>query len=188
MSESRMSQCPMVCPRCDACVPDDTTLCPDCLEDLSALIHLEQRHRILYNEALSLAREGVIVEAQERLHCALAVYESFPEAYSLLAKLHAHAGDWPEAQRCARRAQELQPDDGRVADLVESLEAEGISSQTDGEHRAESAATTPDARVRKVSALYERDVTAAFMAGVGVAASVASFYAWAKGRIRRRRG
>ena len=186
MSESCDVQPAMVCPNCGGCVPDDITICPDCHEDLSALAQVEYRHVILYNEALSLAREGQLPQAQERVAIALALCEPFPEAHELLAKLYARKGDWSAARLSARRALELSPEEARMTTLVDLIEHESSSAQTKALRQTEKDAAVRRMRLGRAFALYERDVTAAFLAGAGVAASVVAVFGWARGRRRRR--
>lgn len=110
------------CPYCRGSVPGDTTVCPDCQEDLAALVRLEYQHAVYYNEALALAGQGEYDEARRKLLAALEWDDAFQPAYRLLAKVAGAQGDWREARRCAARAYELAPEDPGARRLFGQVE------------------------------------------------------------------
>jgi tetratricopeptide (TPR) repeat protein len=180
-------QATLICPTCGGCVPDDSTVCPDCHEDLAGLVQVERRHAILYNEALALARENRLSEARDRLIAALTLRPDFGQGHALLAKVHAHCAEWPQAQARIQQALKLAPDDEGLIALAEEIEAEARRAQA-----AEALVPAPaegqsEARRRRVLALYERDIAAAFALGLALASVAALLASWVRGRLGRRR-
>lgn len=167
-----MSHSTIECPRCGNAVPDGETVCPVCQEDLSALLRLQSEHLRLYNEALALAREGHLEEAQARLLAALGWNEAFAPAYALLAKIQARLGRWEEAKASAQRAADLAPDDEAMAHLpalIQEAEREAVAAQTLREqesHKALISALSRDAT------RHRAELAVAFGAGLGLAALV----------------
>lgn len=155
----------MKCPYCGGSVPEDTTICPDCQEDLSALAHLEYAHAIHYNQALALAREGELDMARHKLLLALEAQESFAPAHILLAKVHARQGAWADAQARVARAVELSPDNETVRDLARRIARSARKVQ-------EAAAREAGPEAEQVLAAHQREVVKAFGAGLGLMAFV----------------
>jgi len=176
----------MICPYCGGSVPGDTTVCPDCQEDLAGLARLEYGHAIYYNEALALAREGRLEEACAKLVLALEFRDSFVPAHVLLAKVYARQGRWAEAQASAARALELSPKGSNVGELVGALERasrEAEGGQLDSE-QAVSRARRGEAE--RYFATHQRDIAGAFGVGMGVAAFLGLLVSWIGGRRRSR--
>ncbi len=119
-----MSETTMRCPYCGGSVPPAETICPDCHEDLAALVRLRLEYAIYYNEALSLAREGHLEAARARLILSLERNARFLPAQRLVTKVAAALGDWPLARRSAARALDLAPEDDLVRRLAAEVEAE----------------------------------------------------------------
>ncbi|HHX65050.1 MAG TPA: hypothetical protein GX702_09210 [Chloroflexi bacterium] len=111
----------LFCPYCGGNVPTDTTICPDCHEDLAALLRLEYAYAIHYNEALAAAREDRLDVAEAGLHTAIRLNPTFLPAHRLLAKVYARQGDWERAQAAIHRAFELAEDDGETVALSEAI-------------------------------------------------------------------
>lgn len=153
------------CPYCGGSVPEDTTICPDCQEDLSALARLEYGHAIYYNQALALAREGNLHEARDRLLLSLEARESFAPAHTLLAKVYARREEWPEAKASVARAMELSPDNEGVRELAREIDRAALGAE-------EGAAREARARTERVLAAHQREVVRAFGVGVGLMAFV----------------
>jgi tetratricopeptide (TPR) repeat protein len=154
-----MPDIPFSCPYCGGTVPETTAICPDCHEDLSALLRLEYSHVIYYNEALALARDGYLDDARARLIVALERKESFAPAHALLAKVYAHQRQWARAEASAARALELDPENPAVRRLADAI----------GE-RVTPTAGTGAARARVAP---RREVSQVFKAGVGLATAAA---------------
>jgi len=138
-------------------VPETTAICPDCHEDLSALLRLEYSHAIYYNEALALARDGYLDDARARLIMALERTESFAPAHALLAKVYAHQRQWARAEASAARALELDPENPSIQRLVDAI----------GER------VTPTRGTARSRVAPRREVSQAFKAGVGLATAAA---------------
>lgn len=119
----------ILCPYCGGRVPVETTVCPDCHEDLAALVYLEFAHHILYNRALADAKEGRLAVARRKIIAALERKDDFVEGYRLLAKLAVAQGDWDEARRGAARAVDLAPGDPDVVRLAGDVEAAALHAQ-----------------------------------------------------------
>jgi tetratricopeptide (TPR) repeat protein len=172
------------CPYCGGEVSLETTVCPSCQEDLSALIKLQYAHAIHYNEAVALARENKPEQAIARAELALASKTDFAPAHVLLAKLYARQERWPEAMASVRRAVELAPGEARVRALAAEIEA---SAQEDEQRQL--AQQTGESRARRSSAekhlaMYERDVQRAFGLGALAMAGLALFLRLLFGRSR----
>jgi tetratricopeptide (TPR) repeat protein len=184
-------QVTLICPICGGRVPDDSTVCPDCHEDLAGLAGMERRHAILYNEALALARQDRLAEARDKLIAALTLEPGFCQGHALLAKVHAHRTEWPEAQARIEQALALAPDDAHLAALAEGIEAEARQAEIS---RAEAAQPPEPPRAegqnqvvqRRALAMYERDIAAAFALGLGLASTAALLASWVRGRLSRR--
>jgi len=117
-----MNDVQLWCPYCGGRVPPETTVCPDCQEDLAALVRLQLEHAIYYNEALALARQGEYDAARRKLLVALELCETFQPAHRVLAKVAAHQGNWREARHSAARAHELDTEDPEARRLVGAVE------------------------------------------------------------------
>jgi tetratricopeptide (TPR) repeat protein len=189
------------CPFCGGAVPQSVTICPSCLEDLSALIKLRSTHAIHYNEAITLAREGHYDLAQIRAELSISAKPEFAPAHLLLAKLLALQGEWEQASASAQRAAELMPDDERTRQVLEDIllgaeqsaaERAQITEQAsetsvDDVPPAEPEAPPVDEETAPVQAdisstraaavqqlaIYERDVTRAFGLGAAVMGGLA---------------
>jgi len=160
-----MNHTTIKCPYCGGSLPEDTTVCPDCQEDLSALAHLEYAHAIHYNQALALAREGELDLARHKLLMALEARESFAPAHILLAKVHARQKAWAEAQASVARAAELSPDNETVRELARRIAWSARRVQ-------EAAAREAGSETEQVLVAHQREVVKAFGAGLGLMAFV----------------
>jgi len=105
------------CPYCAGMVGPESTVCPDCQEDLAALFRLEFGHVIFYNQALALARNGQWLEARNRLLVAVEMAPEYAPAHRLLTKVHVQAGDWEEAHRALVRGLEAVPGDAAMLEM-----------------------------------------------------------------------
>jgi tetratricopeptide (TPR) repeat protein len=164
----------MTCPYCGGNVPEDRTVCPACHEDLSALARIEHAHEIHYNRALSLARQGELDEARDQALMALGFREDFLPAYVLLAKAYANQEAWAEAVASVDKALTIAPEDEKVGELAERITREA-ARQAALEREAAARRRQGAERLLKV---YQRDVTSAFVAGVGLAAVAMSLLSW----------
>lgn len=167
----------VTCPYCGGHVPTDTTICPDCQEDLAGLLRLEYAHVVYYNEALAAAREGDMTKAGQKLALALELKEDFSPAHLLLAKLAAQEKRWSEAKGAVARALELVPDDKAAMELAQEIE------QAVQEEQAvqQTQIATRRRRTADVLKAYQRDVAAAFVLGLGVAGAIAMIASWLGG-------
>ena len=126
----------MICPYCGGLVPGETTVCPDCQEDLAGLARLELAPAIYYNQALAAARQGRLSEALARLQAAIALDGGFVPAHRLLAKVYARHGMWAEAEAAAARAVALAPDDAQAAATRDAIQRADRSAHVAGGDRA----------------------------------------------------
>lgn len=164
----------MTCPYCGGSVPQDTTVCPDCHEDLSALARIEHAHEIHYNRALSLAREGELDKARDQALMALGFKENFAPAYVLLAKVYARQGAWVEAEESVAEALALVPEDEEIAALAERIRHRATQETAREKERAERRRR----RAERLLQVYQRDVASAFVAGLGLAAVAMTLLSW----------
>jgi len=112
---------PITCPYCGGTVPLDSTVCPDCQEELAGLIKLERWHLILYNQALASAKSGDLVEAAWKSIASLESNGAFGPAYALLAKVRARQGRWEQATWAIESALALAPGDASLESLAEAV-------------------------------------------------------------------
>jgi tetratricopeptide (TPR) repeat protein len=181
-----MDDKPMICPYCGGIVPENTTVCPDCQEDLAALVHLEQDHIIHYNEALALAQEGQLDAAEAKLLVALDKRRDFLPAQTLLAKVYARQGRWTDAKQVAMRVQEVSPEDEGVRLLLGDIER---AMQAARVQRADDAQMTASARrsnAERYLASYQRDLASAFGLGVLSTGLLALMISWLGGGRKKR--
>jgi nucleoid-associated protein YgaU len=101
----------IACPYCKVNLPAGATACPDCGEDLSALMRLKLAPYVLYNEGLQRAQSGDVDGAIARMRQVVEALPHEPEPYAVLAKLCALKGDWAAAQRWWQQMAERWPDD-----------------------------------------------------------------------------
>lgn len=173
-----MEEQAMHCPYCGGRVPAETTICPDCHEDLAALMRLEHAHLIYYNQALALAREGDVAGALRKLCVALELKDDFAPAHGVAAKLAAQSGRWSEAQASVARALELAPDDAELAALARDIERGALEGQAGQQAKAQERRQRADTLLRG----YQRDVAAAFAFGLGIAGAIAALISRLGGR------
>ncbi|MCD6518877.1 MAG: hypothetical protein J7M05_03005 [Anaerolineae bacterium] len=176
-----MSEILLTCPYCGGSVPQGTTICPDCHENLAALIHLKYKHAIYYNEALALAREGNLEGAQERLLVALSLKDDFLPGHILLAKVYAHQGRWDKAQATALRAAELAPKGSQEQKLAREIAKTAQKEEALRRAQEEAAARARRAQAERYLASHQKEVASAFGIGMGLAA----FLSWLISRFRR---
>lgn len=164
----------MTCPYCGGSVPQDTTVCPDCHEDLSALARIEHAHEIHYNRALSLARQGELNKARDQALMALGFREDFSPAYVLLAKVYARQKAWAEAEESVAEALALVPEDEEIMALAERIRRQATQQTALEEEQAEQRRQ----RAEHLLEVYQRDVAGAFAAGLGLAAVAMTLLSW----------
>lgn len=173
----------MICPYCGGLVPGDTTVCPDCQEDLAGLARLELAPAIYYNEALAAARQGRLSDALARLQAAIALDGGFVPAHRLLAKVYARHGMWAEAEAAAARAVALAPDDAATIATHDAIQRADRSAHVAGGDRVvhifDGGAASP------TGAACPTANNGVFMLGMGVAAAAAAMLS---GLGKRRRG
>ena len=168
----------ITCPYCGDALSADTTVCPTCQEDLAALARIEHAPAIHYNQALALAREGDLVGAGRQVAAALALDGDLQPGHLLAAKIAAREGRWSDASASAARAVALAPEDADAQAVVQEL------ARLAQEQAAQSQAQAAQQRERSgaVARAYRRDVTSAFVFGLGIAGAIATLVSLFKGR------
>ena len=172
-----MSVRSIVCPNCGGRLVGDTTVCPDCQEDLSALARLEYEHAIRYNEALALAQAGDHSGARTRLYQSLAARESFVPALELLARIDARDGRWCEAQESISRALDLQPENGELLELAKDI---GAAASEEAADRLRESRLRKE-RAKHLFASYQRELAGSFLLGMGLVTLLAMLIGWLRG-------
>jgi tetratricopeptide (TPR) repeat protein len=170
------------CPYCDTLVPEDTTICPGCHEDVAGLLHLAYAHVIYYNEALELAQQGETEQARETLLLSLRLNRNYAPAYALMARLAAQSEDWQEAREHAARAIALAPKDPALDALLEAIdegEARSRAARTDG---AAQRARQQRAAAERFLAQRQRQVLQAALFGAVVGGALGELVRWLLGR------
>jgi tetratricopeptide (TPR) repeat protein len=169
------------CPYCRGSVPANTTVCPDCGEDLAALAHLQSEHLIHYNIALGLAREGHYDEARTRLTMAIDERADFVPAHMVLAKIHAHQQAWEQAREAAERARRLAPDNEATVDLLQEIQQAKEQARVKALRTREKAAIEQRARAEALFSKQQRDLAAAFGLGAAAMGLLALLISWLGG-------
>lgn len=167
-----MGECKLTCSYCGATLRD-TTICPDCQEDLSALAKLQYGHYIYYNQAVALARQREFDQARTKLLLALEMNKSFVPGYALLAKVSAVQGRWAEAKANAARALELAPDDANLRRLASDIEEAEQEALRERQEQERIAAQARRANAERYLAKHQRELAYAFGIGAGLAGMVA---------------
>ena len=174
----------LTCPYCGGDITAETSICPDCQEDLSSLIRLRYEHAIYYNEALAAAREEDYQRAAARAALAIERKSDFVPAYILLAKIHGRQAQWEEADRVVSRALEIAPGDADLRSFAEELMALSAAARQTNEQRASIKVHTRRESAESYLAMYERDVKRAFGLGVAVATILTLLVSWIGGRTK----
>jgi nucleoid-associated protein YgaU len=115
---------------CDRPVSYGAHVCPNCKSDLFPLAVLDSLGANLYRSGLELAREGQVPQAIEALQSATAYAPHQSQAWTLLGKLHAQAGRYPEALQAWDRARQFMPEDGQLTDLEAAARQQITRQQT----------------------------------------------------------
>jgi len=141
----------IVCPVCKIPLQDGTSVCPDCKQDLSALIYLDHQSEILYNQGLSLAQAGKDEQAIDALKKALNLDKTNLLAALVLGKIYAQRKEYEAAKAIWEQAQRANPESTELRDQLAILDDE-IEAAHDRESQVklESEQKEKDARMRKV--------------------------------------
>ena len=131
-----------ICPVCQIPLPSGATTCPDCGENLSALLHLDAKPKIAYNTGLGLARKGQIDQALGVLLQAMEADPADPAMPVVLGKLYAQQGRNADARAAWTRALELNPAQPEAKACLQRLDTLESEAQQAGEMRAQEQATT----------------------------------------------
>ncbi len=120
-----MQQRTILCPTCGVPPRPGTTICPQCKEDLAALIQLQRLPAIYYNEGVRLASEGQVDAAIARLLLAVGRDPSLIAPYAMLARLYAQKRLWQEAASWWREVLAREPENAAAqAGLATALRRE----------------------------------------------------------------
>lgn len=111
------------CPACQTALPSGATVCPDCREDVSALMRLQLAPYVAYNTGLQLAASGDLDGAIAQMRLAVAALPDEPEVYDVLGKLYAQKGDWAQARAWWRKALARWPGDEVARKGLAALDA-----------------------------------------------------------------
>lgn len=104
----------LTCPVCKTALPSDQTTCPECHEDLSLLLLVNNLAPQHYNEGLRLAKQEQVDRAIDQLHAALAIDPNISDALVVLGKLYAQQAHYEQAILCWRRALIIDPDNSKA--------------------------------------------------------------------------
>lgn len=119
-----MLQKSVLCPVCKIPLQEGSSVCPDCKQDLSALVYLERQSEILYNEGLRLIQAGEDEQAVESLIKALDLDKSNLLAAIVLGKIYAQRKEYSAAEAVWTQAQQLYPKSTELHDQLAALETE----------------------------------------------------------------
>ncbi len=170
------------CPYCSTIVPEDTTVCPGCHEDVAGLLHLTYAHVIYYNEALALAQQGEVERARESLLLSLRLNRNYAPAHALMARLAAQGGQWREAREHVGRAKALEPRDKSLDALQEAIERQEAEARAAQENEAARQAREQRAVAERFLAERQRQVLQAALLGAVVGGVLGELTRWLVGR------
>jgi nucleoid-associated protein YgaU len=155
-----------LCPVCNVPLPAQSSICPDCGEDLSPIVYLQQEAALLYNRGLSYAQSGETAQAISLLERSLQVDSSRVQTLTLLAKLYVKQGERLNAAAVWERALEFEPDNQDIRDGLAYLDQLALQEAT----RVEAEATDNRKRQEEVRRRVRRrswiGMSLAFFAGV----------------------
>lgn len=120
----------IVCPVCKISLQAGISVCPDCKQDLSALIYLERQSEILYNQGLSLIQAGQDEQAIELLKKALDLDKSNLLAALVLGKIYARRKEYLEARTVWNQAQQIYPESVELHEQLAVLGGEIDAAQS----------------------------------------------------------
>jgi tetratricopeptide (TPR) repeat protein len=153
------------CPYCETLVPEGTTVCPGCHEDVAGLLHLAYAHAIYYNEALELAQQGELERARDSAHLSLRLHPTYRPALMLMARLAAQEEQWSEAHEYAVMAQELNPDDAEVKDLLAEVVAAEAEQRAARHDRMMDHVSQQRSATERFLAIHQRELLQAALYG-----------------------
>lgn len=132
---------PLKCPVCQTPLPAGATVCPDCGENLAALVYLESQSQVSYNKALALSRTNDLDAAIFAARQSLEADKTNVRALVLLGKLYAQRNLRPEARAAWEQAMQLEPKQESakaglaILDQQERVEAEAKKAASTAAHR-----------------------------------------------------
>lgn len=170
------------CPYCNTLVPEETTICPGCHEDVAGLLHLTYAHVIYYNEALALAQQGDLAQARASLLLSLRLKQDYAPAHALMARLAAASGDWAEAREHANHALALAPDDATLPGLVATIDEEEQRANAARDQKAAERVRAQRAAAERFLADRQRQVLQAALFGAVVGGALSELVRWLLGR------
>ena len=100
---------PIVCPVCRVPLPKGTTLCPDCGEDLAAIVYLQRQADVLYNAGLCAAQAGDLDRAIRQLEQSAELGKT-STTLGLLGKLYSQRGQRDRARDAWQEALQIAPE------------------------------------------------------------------------------
>lgn len=113
----------ITCPVCKVRIPIDSTVCPDCGQNLAVLVREVRRVDILFNEGLAAIRAGDEATAVRRLEDALSLAPQRIDVLDTLARLYLRRGLRTDALAAWKRILELAPDNAAAGNAVRDLQA-----------------------------------------------------------------
>ena len=154
-----------ICPYCETLVPEDTTICPGCQEDVAGLLKLAYPHVTYYDEALELASQGELARARDSAYLSLRLRPTYRPSLMLMARLNAREGHWETARQYADMAKELEPDDPELDELRAEID-EGEKQQEAVRHSEMMDDVTARRKAaERFLALHQRELAQAALYG-----------------------
>ncbi len=171
------------CPYCETLVPEDTTICPSCGQDVAGLLNLAYAHVIYHNEALELAQQGELERARDSAQLSLRLHPAYRPSLMLMARLAAREQQWSEARQYADMAQELEPDDPELDELLADI-AEAEEEQRASRHnRMMEHVSEQRSATERFLAMHQRELLQAALYGAILGTALVETGRWL---IRRR--
>ncbi len=111
------------CPVCQTLVPDGATHCPDCGEDLVALVHLVAQSQIAFNQGLMLSKGGNLEGATHALLQSVTANPTNFDAMNLLGKVYALQGLEEKARATWQKVLMSEPANSNALTNIAHLQA-----------------------------------------------------------------
>jgi TolA-binding protein len=117
----------IICPVCHIKLSEGSNVCPDCKQDLSALIFLEYQADILYNEGVELVQAGEFDQAEQVLSRAWEIDATNVPVSVVLGKIFIKKNDYSRAKIIWEQALQAHPDVVELQELISLLKIEEVA-------------------------------------------------------------
>ncbi|MCX6019952.1 MAG: BON domain-containing protein [Chloroflexi bacterium] len=122
----------ITCPACKVRLPADSTVCPECGQNLAVLVRDARRVDVLYNEGLAASRKGDDAAGIRRLEDARTLAPQRTDILDLLARLYLRHGRRDDALAAWSHLLKIDPSNAAAQAAVKKLTADSelVQSRT----------------------------------------------------------